>query len=76
MPVPQMECPCERPRAGGWAVSQSWLALNPALVVRATTLAAQSGQNKQIKFWFLVVFFLSSPPGNALDVSFILQAVL
>lgn len=77
MPVPQMECPCERPRAGGQAGRQSWLTLNPALVVRAPTLAAQSGQNKQIKFWFLVFcFFLSFPPGNALDVSFILQAVL
>lgn len=65
-----------RGRAGRQAGRQSWLALNPALVVRAPTLAAQSGQNKQIKFWFLVCFFLSFPPGNALDVSFILQAVL
>lgn len=61
MPVPQMECPCERPRAGGQAGRQSWLTLNPALVVRAPTLAAQSGQNKQIKFWFLVFVFFVIP---------------
>lgn len=74
MPVPQMECPCERPRAGGQAVSHGWLLIQRSWFVRPHWLLSQVRTNKSNLVFSC--FSLSFPPGSTLDVSFILQAVL